>query len=586
MFNKLTTQKRIAITFIILAAINIAVELLPYNTTTIHIKPWILLIKLDWISHYGIYDDPAANPYNLVFYLLMLFGGIFYYRSKFKEFRLLRFTLSIIIFSRFLAITSVILHIILIKDFEINGPINIPLMLLFNGLSLWWIVLAYRTLIYLNSQKSLEIVVTDYGNFQTSVLKDASLLQRFLHLLIDSICIVLVFTPVIKSLLMANSIKAAFVFIESIAGREVGLLILAIIVRCIYYFLFERILNATPAKLFTETQVVDEDGTKPSISVIIGRTLSRFMFLESLSFLIGTGWHDKWSKTSVVVEKRDGEKARMYLLLIPILLIVLYSLTLLGKMLYNFQRDQITVQQTPPDTFKLTEEKKLNNLKIELLRYADQPTVNDYIEIKEPNNFSNDRTFLKVKKIYRDSVQYSIITVHDDYNISQMGVEDYYMQNKKNLKKVVFAKSKIISVINSMSNPPEEQVNLELDDKLYVISDIKSYYRPNIELSMVRGLSQTSLFFELRNTGRAAELIDIVVNKGDLQFLTSLINIKENFKNNQGEYFGLEANTKGKNDKCEFTFTIKDKAKNLYKYKLSGQFGNYNDQDWNLTRIN
>lgn len=54
-------------------------------------------------------------------------------------------------------------------------------------------------------------------------------------------------------------------------------------------------------KLITGTKVVTSDGYKPEFSVLITRNLSRAVPFDNLSFLGGgTGWHDKWSDTTVV----------------------------------------------------------------------------------------------------------------------------------------------------------------------------------------------------------------------------------------------------------------------------------------------
>jgi uncharacterized RDD family membrane protein YckC len=54
-------------------------------------------------------------------------------------------------------------------------------------------------------------------------------------------------------------------------------------------------------KLITGTKVVTSDGYKPEFSVLFTRNLSRAVPFDNLSFLGGgTGWHDKWSDTTVV----------------------------------------------------------------------------------------------------------------------------------------------------------------------------------------------------------------------------------------------------------------------------------------------
>lgn len=72
-----------------------------------------------------------------------------------------------------------------------------------------------------------------------------------------------------------------------------------------YYILFESLLGRTPAKYLTGTMVVTEDFSRPPIEKIIGRTLSRMVPFEPFSFFghDHSGWHDRWSGTTVVLAK-------------------------------------------------------------------------------------------------------------------------------------------------------------------------------------------------------------------------------------------------------------------------------------------
>jgi uncharacterized RDD family membrane protein YckC len=67
-----------------------------------------------------------------------------------------------------------------------------------------------------------------------------------------------------------------------------------------YHFLFEHFFNRTPGKFITNTKVVDEDGNRPSVKRLLIRNLWRMIPLDHLSFLIGDGWHDRFSGTEVV----------------------------------------------------------------------------------------------------------------------------------------------------------------------------------------------------------------------------------------------------------------------------------------------
>lgn len=74
----------------------------------------------------------------------------------------------------------------------------------------------------------------------------------------------------------------------------------------VYYIFFEAVLSATPGKLITGTRVVMRDGSRPTLSAVIGRTFSRLVPLEGLSVFFGDGvaWHDEWTNTRVVDNKK------------------------------------------------------------------------------------------------------------------------------------------------------------------------------------------------------------------------------------------------------------------------------------------
>lgn len=71
----------------------------------------------------------------------------------------------------------------------------------------------------------------------------------------------------------------------------------------LYYFFFEGIWQKTPGKWLTKTKVVMEDGSKPDLLHILGRSFARWIPFEALSFLFSghpVGWHDRLSGTLVV----------------------------------------------------------------------------------------------------------------------------------------------------------------------------------------------------------------------------------------------------------------------------------------------
>ena len=68
-----------------------------------------------------------------------------------------------------------------------------------------------------------------------------------------------------------------------------------------YYVCFEGIWARTPGKFLFGTVVVNEDGGRPSIGQVFGRSLCRLIPFEPSLLLGDHGWHDSIPETYVVL---------------------------------------------------------------------------------------------------------------------------------------------------------------------------------------------------------------------------------------------------------------------------------------------
>lgn len=125
------------------------------------------------------------------------------------------------------------------------------------------------------------------GEVYSFDLIDASSGVRFANMLIDNVLyMVICFVLGVVSVVIEQPTLISFLTWPALIG---------------YYLFFESVFDATPGKMITRTRVVRLDGGKPSFGQIFGRTLSRLVPFEALSFLGSSGgWHDRWSKTRVV----------------------------------------------------------------------------------------------------------------------------------------------------------------------------------------------------------------------------------------------------------------------------------------------
>lgn len=130
---------------------------------------------------------------------------------------------------------------------------------------------------------------------------DASKSKRFLNLIIDSI-----FFYVIAFLLGAFMAIGGVDYIIETNPFLFNVLIYGLFVAV--YFIFEASLNGkTIGKYLTGTRVIMEDGSNLKTQNILGRSFARLVPFEAFSFFGSSpgGWHDRWSGTRVIDEKKS-----------------------------------------------------------------------------------------------------------------------------------------------------------------------------------------------------------------------------------------------------------------------------------------
>ncbi len=134
-------------------------------------------------------------------------------------------------------------------------------------------------------------------------LAPASMGQRFLNYFIDNI---ILRTLPSYGLSFIEHSDLNLVMSESMILLLVFVLFLLVIG---YYWVSEFALGGrTIGKMITRTRVVYDDGTRPSATSILGRTLARAVPFEPFSIFFNEDrvmWHDQWSHTMVVDVKKS-----------------------------------------------------------------------------------------------------------------------------------------------------------------------------------------------------------------------------------------------------------------------------------------
>ena len=139
------------------------------------------------------------------------------------------------------------------------------------------------------------------------VLVPASLGKRFLNVTIDAVPL-FVFQVIVygaATILLYPNLEPG----SDEAEAALGLLVIPLTWApyFAYYIIMEATMGRTIGKMVTGTRVVRQDArSAPTVGQVIGRTAARLVPFEALSFLFGdaTGWHDDWSRTMVIDERR------------------------------------------------------------------------------------------------------------------------------------------------------------------------------------------------------------------------------------------------------------------------------------------
>jgi uncharacterized RDD family membrane protein YckC len=139
--------------------------------------------------------------------------------------------------------------------------------------------------------------------------------QRFLNFCFDLVFLYIIILSVGTSIILIAEVANEFAvsaWVENLSNGEIAFY--SALIMLLYYSLTEIYFSRTIAQLITKTVVVNRDGTKPEIKMLVIRSLCRFIPFEPFSFL-GTnprGWHDTFSDTYVVKKKKLAKNVRVF----------------------------------------------------------------------------------------------------------------------------------------------------------------------------------------------------------------------------------------------------------------------------------
>lgn len=137
----------------------------------------------------------------------------------------------------------------------------------------------------------------DRDELMAGTYTEASHGKRFLNYIIDVIVSLILLVFVI----IAFDILGLFMGVGSFLNNEIVIQIISLLVMVLYYTVMEISFGKSIGKFLTRTQVVTmEEGVRPSLGKIVGRSFARLIPFDAVSFLFSGGWHDTLTGTVVV----------------------------------------------------------------------------------------------------------------------------------------------------------------------------------------------------------------------------------------------------------------------------------------------
>jgi uncharacterized RDD family membrane protein YckC len=529
------------------------------------IKDAFRLVNFGVIFSRGFLGYNGINYANAVFEALLLLGSLFYLTSSGREARLFRAALGVIFLSSLLGICIDIVFLIFVHHPVPQTSTATLISILF---ILKYTILLYitqRVLRYFNQIKEFEVEVHEHNGSTLSYSQIATKGQRVTHALLDGLITFFVFSPFVENILFYLS--GYSISISYSLGKP-ALLAIFIICRIIYYIVFEITFTATPAKMMTETRVVDSDGNQASPVRIFGRTMARLIPFEGFSFLVNSGWHDRLSGTNVVQEKATGKAGGIYYLIPPVIIVLIVG--------YVSIKTQITEHRIVNDY--QAENQRFEN---ELQRKLKQAGTNVFFTLERINKWGSDGNglktgkFLKVEQAKSDSINFTIVnaygTIFDPPG--QMEAEAAYKTGHDTLTHITLARHDLQSALlkNHQDYHSDDSTvrGFKIDGTLYAIKTIDTFFQPNIGLSKTFGYGNNYLNIGLDNTGWPANIVKVDLLQGEGKLKSVLpIPIRASLNQNSSKF--IEATVDGDDIDFKVNITVQDTIGRTQVYQITG----------------
>lgn len=482
--------------------------------------------------------------WNFVFYLLLFIGSLQFIKTKGKETRFIGFVFSVIFFNAIIVLLQSTFYKFFITKWQDATSLQI-FSIIIGYLALMGVLyVSYRVLKLIKSEKEIDVIITE----NKTIVTDTGKWQRFFHWVVDLTVMSLVVIPVIISLgywLADSGILDGNETLQKFFRGRWSLYTIIFVFILIYYPISEILFGSSPGKFLTESRVVNSKAESPNSLTIFLRTLCRNIPFDALSFFNKRGWHDLFSETYVVKEKRTGFKTNKLLWILPVLAIYLLIMYF-GKRYYTEYKANIE--------FNNTMSEKLNFLESEIKN----PNTNQFFVVNDIDYYGNIKNYgFKIEKIEGSKITIKRI-IGESLSESNFEQAKYlYEQQKDTAKTFVIRKYDLVNIF------PNNQEEL---------------YRPVKTLEFF----EPGIYYGIENVYHFnAPFLKAQISKDDNDYTNKKVTM---YLHNLGAS-GTITNIKNQNNEIRWKTNFPLKMNNSNSSPVVIQLENYNFTEVNISKI-
>lgn len=482
--------------------------------------------------------------WNFVFYLLLFIGSLQFIKTKGKETRFIGFVFSVIFFNAIIVLLQSTFYKSFLTKWQDVTSLQI-FSIIIGYLALMGVLyVSYRVLKLIKSEKEIDVIITE----NKTIVTDTGKWQRFFHWVVDLAVMSLVVIPVIISLgywLADSGILDGNETLQKFFRGRWSLYTIIFIFILIYYPISEILFGSSPGKFLTESRVVNSKAESPNSSTIFLRTLCRNIPFDALSFFNKRGWHDLFSETYVVKEKRTGFKTNKLLWILPVLAIYLLVMYF-GKRFYTEYKANIE--------FNNTMSEKLNFLESEIKN----PNTNQFFVVNDVDYYGNIKNYgFKIEKIEGSKITIKRIIGESLSESSFEQAKYLYEQQKDTAKTFVIRKYDLVNIF------PNNQ------EELYRPVKTLEFFEPRIRYGIENVYHFNTPFLKAQ------------ISKDDNDYTNKKVTM---YLHNLGAS-GTITNIKNQNNEIRWKTNFPLKINNSNSSPVVIQLENYNFTEVNISKI-